>query len=34
MAKASRDKGQRIEREIVHRHLDVGIPSARMKYIM
>lgn len=30
MARMSRDKGQRIEREIVHLHLDAGIPATRV----
>jgi hypothetical protein len=30
MAKRSRDKGQRIEREIVHLHVDAGIPASRV----
>jgi hypothetical protein len=30
MAKRSRDKGQRIERELVHLHLDAGIPASRV----
>jgi hypothetical protein len=30
MAKRSREKGQRIERELVHLHLDAGIPASRV----
>jgi Holliday junction resolvase len=30
MARMSRDKGQRIERELVHLHLDAGIPASRV----
>ena len=30
MARMSRDKGQRIERELVHCHLDAGIPASRV----
>ena len=30
MARLSRDKGQRIERELVHLHLDAGIPASRV----
>lgn len=30
MGKAQRDKGQRIEREIVHLHQDAGIPAERV----
>jgi len=30
MAKMSRDKGQRIERELVHLHQDAGIPATRV----
>lgn len=30
MGKASRDKGARIEREIVNRHLDIGIHAERV----
>ncbi|SRR6266536_1976253 len=32
MGKASRDKGGRIEREIVNRHLEMGIKAARYPY--
>lgn len=30
MAKMQRDKGQRRERELVHKHLDIGIKSERV----
>lgn len=30
MAKMSRDKGQRIERELVHLHQEAGIPASRV----
>ena len=30
MARMSRDKGQRIERELAHLHLDAGIPASRV----
>lgn len=30
MSRASRDKGQRIEREMVQRHLDMGIHAERV----
>jgi len=30
MARLSRDKGQRIERELVHLLLDTGIPASRV----
>ncbi len=30
MARRSREKGQRIERELVHLHLDAGIPASRV----
>ena len=30
MARLSRDKGQRIEREVVHLHQDAGIPASRV----
>jgi hypothetical protein len=30
MGRRSRDKGQRIERELVHLHLDAGIPASRV----
>jgi hypothetical protein len=30
MAKMSRDKGQRIERELAHLHVDAGIPATRV----
>ena len=30
MGKRSRDKGQRIENEVVHLHLDTGIPASRV----
>src|SRR4051812_36685046 len=30
MARMSRTKGQRIERELVHLHLDAGIPASRV----
>ena len=30
MSKSQRDKGARVEREIVHRHLDIGVPAERV----